>query len=572
MSLVMMIAVGAGLVMLLACATGMLVFAVRSARSARNAAEQEDRRRAADARASAAEQDNQALSRFRAVLDAEQEAARVRGAAQVELEQARQAAATTLFHAQQQAQVATTTADQYAQQLAARAQLESQQAVLAAQNQSQAAVTDAQRWAELVTADAQRTAAATIAKAQEEAQTIAGDALRAQSNVDSYRREAKALENVVDGYGDRYLVPSHSVLDDLAEEFGFEEAGAKFKAARERTRALLKAGQAAACDYVEANRRDTAIAFVSDAFNGKVDSILSRVKEDNVGTLREKVHDAFTLVNMNGRAFRDARITEKYLESRLDELQWATVAQELKNREREEQRRIKEQIREEEKARREYERAMRDAEKEEEAIKKAMEKIQQNVAKASEEQRRQFEAQLLELQQKLLVAEEKNKRAISMAQQTKTGHVYIISNVGSFGESVFKIGLTRRLEPLDRIRELGDASVPFEFDVHAMILSDDAPALEHALHRHFLASQMNKVNPRKEFFRVTIGVIREEIEKLGIQASWTMTATAAEYRQSLVIDNAIRENPAQYEAWVNKQLVLEARIEATEERELSEAS
>lgn len=144
-----------------------------------------------------------------------------------------------------------------------------------------------------------------------------------------------------------------------------------------------------------------------------------------------------------------------------------------------------------------------------------MEKIQQNVAEASEEQCPQFEVQLLDLPhelhvtEELHVAEEKNKR-LSMAQQTKTGHVYIISNVGSFGEGVFKIGLTRRLEPLDRIRELGDACVPFEFDVHAMILSEDAPALEHALHRHFLASQINKVNPQKEFFRVTIGVLREE--------------------------------------------------------------
>jgi hypothetical protein len=572
MSLMMIIAVGVGLVLLVACAMSMLLFAVRSARFARTAAEQESGRRAAEARASSMEEENRALSRFRLVVDAEQEAMRIRVAGQVELEQARQAAAAAVTSAHQQAHVATTGAERYAQQLVARAQQEAQQAVMIAQNQAQTTITEAQQRAAAVASEAQRTAAAVAIKAQEDAHAMAGDALRAQANVESYRREAKALQNVIDGYGDRYLVPSQSVLDDLADELGFAEAGAKLKAARERTRALLKAGQAATCDYVEANRRDTAIAFVSDAFNGKVDSILSRVKDDNVGTLREKIQDAFTIVNMNGRAFRDARITERYLESRLDELRWATSAQELKNREREEQRRIKEQIREEEKARREYDRAMRDAEKEEEAIKKAMEKIQQNVAKASEEQRRQFEAQLLELQQKLHVAEEKNRRALSMAQQTKTGHVYIISNVGSFGENVFKIGLTRRLEPMDRVRELGDASVPFEFDVHAMILSEDAPALEHALHRHFLASQMNKVNPRKEFFRVAVGVIREEIEKLGIQASWTMAASAAEYRQSLVIDKAIRENPAQYQAWVNKQLVLDAQIEATEERELAEAS
>jgi Meiotically Up-regulated Gene 113 (MUG113) protein len=101
-------------------------------------------------------------------------------------------------------------------------------------------------------------------------------------------------------------------------------------------------------------------------------------------------------------------------------------------------------------------------------------------------------------------------RSPSMAQQTKTGHVYIISNIGSFGEDVYEIGLTRRLEPLDRIEELGDASVPFELDVHALIVSDDAAALERSLHRHFLALQINEVNPRKELFRVPLRQIRAE--------------------------------------------------------------
>ncbi len=572
MSVTMLIGFGGLLLLLLGAAGAIAWLLVRNARLTSRSAEQERARQAAEARAVAAEQENLALSRFRVVVDAEQEASRIRVVAHSELEQARQAAGAMVGSAQQQAHITTTSAEQYAQQLLARNQQEGQVALASAQALAQSTLAAAEQRAASALADAQKTAATAVATAQKEAQSIAGDALKALSNVEAYRREAKALQNVIDGYGDRYLVPSHSALDDLAEEFGFAEAGAKLKEARERTRALLKSGEAAACEYVEANRRDTAIAFVSDAFNGKVDSILSRVKEDNVGTLREKIQDAFTLVNMNGRAFRDARITERYLQSRLEELRWATAAQELKNREREEQRRIKEQIREEEKARREYERAIRDAEKEEEAIKKAMEKIQASVAKASEEQKQHYQAQLLDLQQKLQAAEEKNQRALSMAQQTKTGHVYIISNVGSFGEDVFKIGLTRRLEPMDRVRELGDASVPFEFDVHAMILSADAPALEHALHRHFLASQMNKVNPRKEFFRVPIATIREEIEKLDIQASWTMTAAASEYRQSLAIEKAIRENPAQYQAWVNKQLVLEAEIAQADEGELAEAS
>jgi hypothetical protein len=540
---------GTGLVTyaLLALLAGVAVYLALSKRrlDQRRAAEErnrltaEARADAAAARVVALEQENAALSVYRPIVDATREAENIRAAAYGELQ-----------NAQQQGQAI----------------------VAQARSQALATETAARTQALAIEAASKNDATKIVSDAHAEAQRIAADAFRAREEVEPLRREVKALENVIKGYGDQYIVPAHSVLDDLAESFGFNEAGQKLKQARERTRQLTRGGTAATCDYAEANRRQTAIAFVLDAFNGKVDSILSLVKEDNVGTLRQKIKDAFALVNMNGQAFRNARITDDYLAARLQELEWAAAAQELKNREREEQRRIKEQIREEEKARREYERAIRDAEKEEEAIKKAMERIQKDVAKASDEQRQRYEAQLAELAQKLTAAEEKNRRALSMAQQTKTGHVYVISNIGSFGEDVFKIGLTRRLEPLDRIRELGDASVPFEFDVHAMILSEDAPALEHSLHRHFLASQMNKVNPRKEFFRVPIATIREEIEKLGIQASWTMASAAAEYKQSLAIEKAIRENPASYEAWVNKQLILDAEMAVMDERDMAEAS
>jgi hypothetical protein len=419
---------------------------------------------------------------------------------------------------------------------------------------------------------AQRDADDIIRQAQARAEEIAGEALTAKSNLHVYRSEAIALKNKIEGYGHLYVLPAHSLLDELADAVGFTEAGEKLKAARQRTRSLVKKQRAATCDYAEANRRETAVAFVVDAFNGKVDSVLARVKADNAGTLRQEILDAHALVNLNGRAFRNARIEQEYLDSRLEELRWAAVAHELKNAEREEQRRVKEQIREEEKARREYERAMKDAAKEEETIKKAMEKVRKEVGKANEEQREHYEAQLRELMLKLQEAEQKNQRALSMAQQTKTGHVYIISNIGSFGDDVYKIGLTRRLEPLDRIKELGDASVPFEFDVHALIVSDDAPALERSLHRHFLALQINKVNPRKEFFRVPLGQIRAELEGLGIQAAWTMAAQAAEYRESMAIEKAIAENPASLEAWIKRQLVLDPVVmdEASDEAAAAE--
>jgi hypothetical protein len=141
-----------------------------------------------------------------------------------------------------------------------------------------------------------------------------------------------------------------------------------------------------------------------------------------------------------------------------------------------------------------------------------------------------------------------------MAQQTKAGHVYIISNIGSFGEDVYKIGMTRRLEPLDRVRELGDSSVPFEFDVHAMIRCDNAPAVEHQLHKQFVLMQVNKTNPRKEFFRLPVDRIHQEVDKLGLQVKWTATAVAREYRETLAIEKAIADDPQKREAWLGRQL------------------
>ena len=154
-----------------------------------------------------------------------------------------------------------------------------------------------------------------------------------------------------------------------------------------------------------------------------------------------------------------------------------------------------------------------------------------------------------------------------MAEQTKRGHVYIVSNVGSFGEHVYKIGLTRRLEPLDRVRELGDSSVPFDFDVHALIFSEDAPALESQLHRHFMFFQLNKVNHRREFFRADLKHIREEVETLSLSPAWTMAAEAREYRETLAIEKLITEDPKKRDEWLNRQLRFELAAAQTAEAE-----
>jgi hypothetical protein len=194
--------------------------------------------------------------------------------------------------------------------------------------------------------------------------------------------------------------------------------------------------------------------------------------------------------------------------------------------EREEQARIKAQIREEAKLQKEIDKEIKQLERERAAIQAALDK-------ALAEAKGQFSTEVESLKARLADAEARAQRAVSQAQLTKAGHVYVISNVGSFGEGVFKIGMTRRLEPSERVRELGDASVPFPFDVHMMISSNDAPALENALHRALHKQRINKANPRKEYFKADIDSICKIVKQHHGEVQYMADAEAMEYRQSL---------------------------------------
>ncbi|MBM7420157.1 MULTISPECIES: DUF4041 domain-containing protein [Chryseobacterium] len=412
-----------------------------------------------------------------------------------------------------------------------------------------------QREIELLYENAVRESKRIIDNAENKAETIGGDAYRSLREADEIASRIQAMKNVIKGYGNEYLVPSYTLLDELAEDFGHKDAGENLKKLRQNNKMMIINRQAGICEYMDNERQKTAVDFVIDAYNGKVDSILSTVRKDNYGILKQKIEDAFQLVNFNGKAFRNARISEIYHQARLEELKWAVVAQELRAAELEEQRQIREQIREEEKARKEFEKAIKDAEKEEQTLKRLIEKAEAQVSRANEEQKALFQQKLEELQGKLEQAEEKNQRAISMAQQTKTGNVYVISNIGSFGEHVYKIGMTRRLEPLDRVRELGDASVPFEFDVHAMIYSEDAPALERQLHKKFLKNQLNKINPRKEFFRLDLSDLKNHIETIGINCKWTLLAEAKQYRETLKLEEEMKTDKTLEAEWEQYQKI-----------------
>jgi len=270
------------------------------------------------------------------------------------------------------------------------------------------------------------------------------------------------------------------------------------------------------------------------AFNGECDSLITKVKWNNFENLKERINKTFETLNKLGAGF-NVYITTSYRNLKIDELILEHEYNLKVKEEKEKMKAIQDELREEEKARRDFEKAQKEAEKNELAYQKALEKAQREITTETDETYEKLKNQITELENELRSAKEKKERALSMAQQTKRGHVYIISNIGAFGENVYKIGMTRRLEPIDRVKELGDASVPFQFDIHAMIYSDEARTLEYELHKAFSNKKINMLNYRKEFFKVTLEEIEETIKLLGFQAEFIKIPEAMEYRETVAL-------------------------------------
>lgn len=204
------------------------------------------------------------------------------------------------------------------------------------------------------------------------------------------------------------------------------------------------------------------------------------------------------------------QISQNYLSSKFEELSLIYAYMVKEEEEKEQKKAIREQMVEEEKVRREIEREKQKIEKEETQFSNEINKLMSYMQKSKDDIERQlYIDKIHELEEKLRVLQADKENVLQREQNTRAGFVYIISNVGSFGQRIYKIGMTRRLEPMDRIAELSSASVPFPFDVHAMIFSEDAPGLESILHNYFDSKRVNKVNPRKEFFRVNLDDIKK---------------------------------------------------------------
>lgn len=271
-------------------------------------------------------------------------------------------------------------------------------------------------------------------------------------------------------------------------------------------------------------------------FNTDCENAIDRVKYSNIESMKARINKSYESLNKLGQG-NQITISPAYLQLKLEELSLAIEYAIKKQDEKEEQKRIRQEMREQAKLEKELEEARKNIDKEKKHYSNALDKLNSQLeGNLSEEQKNDLLEKKAEIEDQLSTLQKALDDVDYREANQKAGYVYIISNIGAFGDNVYKIGMTRRLDPMERVDELGDASVPFNFDVHAMIFSEDAPKLEAALHRAFEDRKLNMVNTRREFFHVTL----EEIEAV-VKANYDKTVEfikippAEQYRQSLAM-------------------------------------
>jgi len=357
-----------------------------------------------------------------------------------------------------------------------------------------------------------------------------------RSDYKEKRRLLEAVKHQVALFDERL---SFSELGVYEPHFDFNDSET-YKSAittvRDRQKAMVKNKSAVTCprdwkvDGSTAKGRtmvNRQIRLTLRAFNNECEAAIANVRWNNVNAMEGRIRKAHEqLENLNESV--EIIIDPVYLELKLEELF-------LTHEQREQKKREKDERAERARAEREEQRLIRDAEKaaaEEESYQDLLDKAKREAAKAVGADAERLNARVTQLEAELAEAHAKAERAKSMAEMTRTGYVYIISNIGSFGEGVVKIGLTRRIEPEDRVRELGDASVPFLFDTHALIYSEDAPALENALHNEFSDRRVNAANMRKEFFYVALDEVEGAVKRMAPEASFFKDREAQEYHET----------------------------------------
>lgn len=316
----------------------------------------------------------------------------------------------------------------------------------------------------------------------------------------------------------------------------------RLKSVREKQKLMIKQGNACTgnMNWTVNGSKSQGNKMVKDmqklllrAFNVECDDIVDNVKISNFDRSKDRIYKSCDQISKLGDIM-SVSITSSYTRLKIEELSLALDFEQKKQEEKEKIKEERERQREEAKAQKEIAEAKKKLEKERTHYLNALKAIDEQLEKAPDD------TNLLAKKRELELNIEDTAKAINDVDyreaNKRAGYVYIISNIGAFGEGVYKIGMTRRLDPIDRVNELGDASVPFNFDVHALIFTDDAPGLENALHKAFEDRKVNKINPRREFFKVSLQEIKDEVRKnFDKTVEWTDVPEAEQYRQSLLI-------------------------------------
>jgi uncharacterized protein YlxW (UPF0749 family) len=371
-----------------------------------------------------------------------------------------------------------------------------------------------------------------------------------RQDIEAAQREAAAVALQISELRGQVLVLEETLLLEsfalYAPKFKLNnsyEYKTRLDGVRDRQKAMIKSGEAATGNMgweVNGSKAEgrklvnDMLKLVIRSFNNEADYCVDNVKFDNVELGEKRIRQSFEACNRLGRVMT-VRLSEQYLNLKLDELHLAHEFQVKKLEEKEEAKRVREELREQQKLEQEIRAAREKIAKERKHFAAALRDLQARLDKAtSEEEKSALLAKISEVEAGKAALDNEEKVIDYREQNAKAGYVYVISNVGAFGEGVYKIGMTRRLEPIERIDELGDASVPFWFDVHAMVFSENAPALEAKLHERFAAGRLNKVNGRKEFFRADINEI-EAVIRANYDAAVEVVheAPAEQYRESL---------------------------------------
>ena len=278
------------------------------------------------------------------------------------------------------------------------------------------------------------------------------------------------------------------------------------------------------------------------AFNSECDDVIEHVKYNNIEASEKRITSSRDAISKLG-SIMDVSIQPKYYRLKIEELHLAFEYAQKKQQEKEEQKEARARMREEAKLAKEIEEERKKLEKEQQHYQNALQRINAQLEAASEADRAAIEEKKAELVAQLNKIDKEFADVDYREANQRAGYVYVISNIGAFGENVYKIGMTRRLDPQDRVDELGDASVPFNFDVHAMIFSNDAPKLEAALHNAFADRKLNFVNQRREFFNVTLDEIKQVVrENYDKSVEFVELAPAEQYRESLKLKVAAKKD------------------------------